>query len=92
MHGHHGSTVEADAHTDTRPWTAMAIALVAQVLVVVDISVVNTAMPSIARDLHLGSSDSSGSSPPTCCSPAAVSCSAGGSPTSSRAPGCSSSG
>ena len=40
-----------------RPWTAMAIALVAQVLVVVDISVVNTAMPSIARDLHLGSSD-----------------------------------
>ena len=40
-----------------RPWTAMAIALVAQILVVLDISVVNTALPSIARDLRLGSSD-----------------------------------
>jgi EmrB/QacA subfamily drug resistance transporter len=35
----------------------MVIALVAQILVVVDISVVNTAMPSIARDLHLVNGD-----------------------------------
>ena len=40
-----------------RPWTVLAIALVAQVLVVLDISVVNTALPSIARNLHLGRND-----------------------------------
>ncbi|WP_372735884.1 MFS transporter, partial [Nocardioides sp.] len=57
MHGHHGSAVETDAHTDTRPWGPMIVALVAQVLVVIDISVVNTAMPTIGRELGLGSSD-----------------------------------
>ena len=57
MHGHHGSAVEADAHTDTRPWGPMIVALVAQVLVVIDISVVNTAMPTIGHELGLGSSD-----------------------------------
>ncbi|WP_426562407.1 MFS transporter [Angustibacter sp. McL0619] len=36
-----------------RTWTVAAIALVAQVLVVLDISVVNTALPSIGADLHL---------------------------------------
>ena len=40
-----------------RPWTVLAVALVAQVLVVLDISVVNTALPSIAGALHLGDSD-----------------------------------
>ena len=57
MHGHHGSAVEADAHTATRPWGPMIVALVAQVLVVIDISVVNTAMPTIGHELGLGSSD-----------------------------------
>ena len=57
MHGHRGSAVEADAHTDTRPWGPMIVALVAQVLVVIDISVVNTAMPTIGHELGLGSSD-----------------------------------
>ncbi len=57
MHGHHRSAVEADAHTDTRPWGPMIVALVAQVLVVIDISVVNTAMPTIGHELGLGSSD-----------------------------------
>ena len=57
MHGHHGSAVEAEAHTDTRPWGPMIVALVAQVLVVIDISVVNTAMPTIGHELGLGSSD-----------------------------------
>jgi EmrB/QacA subfamily drug resistance transporter len=52
-------TAPASAHTDTdssalrRPWTVLAIALVAQVLVVLDISVVNTALPTIGADLHL---------------------------------------
>ena len=34
-------------------WVVLAIALAAQILVVVDISVVNTALPSIGRDLGL---------------------------------------
>ncbi len=57
MHGHHGTAVEADANTDTRPWGPMIVALVAQVLVVIDISVVNTAMPTIGHELGLASSD-----------------------------------
>ena len=40
-----------------RSWAAMVLALTAQVLVVLDISVVNTAMPTIGHDLRLGSSD-----------------------------------
>ena len=57
MHGHHGTAVAADAHADTRPWGPMIVALVAQVLVVIDISVVNTAMPTIGHELGLASSD-----------------------------------
>lgn len=57
MHGHHGTAVEAVAHTNTRPWGPMLVALVAQVLVVIDISVVNTAMPTIGHELGLASSD-----------------------------------
>ena len=57
MHGHHGTAVEADAHTDIRPWGPMLVALVAQVLVVIDISVVNTAMPTIGHELRLASGD-----------------------------------
>ena len=58
MHGKHSpSTEHAPADEGRRPWSAMVIALVAQILVVVDISVVNTAMPSIARDLHLVNGD-----------------------------------
>jgi EmrB/QacA subfamily drug resistance transporter len=37
-------------------WAVLVLALAAQVLVVLDISVVNTAMPTMARDLQLGSS------------------------------------
>ena len=40
-----------------RSWAVLVLALTAQVLVVLDISVVNTAMPAIGRDLRLGSSD-----------------------------------
>jgi len=57
MHGHHGTAVEADAHTDTRPWGPMLVALVAQVLVVIDVSVANTAMPTIGHELGLAGSD-----------------------------------
>jgi EmrB/QacA subfamily drug resistance transporter len=39
-----------------RPWTVLALMLAAQVMVVLDVSVVNVALPSIAEDLHLSSS------------------------------------
>ncbi len=38
-------------------WAIMTIALVAQILVVLDISVVNAALPTIGRSLNLSSSD-----------------------------------
>lgn len=37
-----------------KSWAVLGVALVAQILVVLDISVVNTALPSIGRSLHLG--------------------------------------
>ena len=40
-----------------RSWAVLVLALAAQVLVVLDISVVNTAMPAIGQDLRLASSD-----------------------------------
>ena len=53
MSHHHTSTVHTahDLHDEAasrQPWTVLALALVAQVLVVLDISVVNTALPTIA--------------------------------------------
>jgi len=55
----HRATAGATPHHDEqrRPWTVLAVALVAQVLVVLDISVVNTALPAIGRSLELGSND-----------------------------------
>jgi MFS family permease len=40
-----------------RSWAVLAVALTAQILVVLDISVVNTALPTIGRSLRLGSGD-----------------------------------
>jgi EmrB/QacA subfamily drug resistance transporter len=45
------------ANGTRRSWAVLALALTAQILVVLDISVVNTALPSIGRSLRLGSSD-----------------------------------
>lgn len=46
-----GATVER------RSWSILALALIAQLLVVLDISVVNTALPTIGSALHLASGD-----------------------------------
>src|SRR4051812_36818655 len=60
---HHHSTPVHTAHgvqedsASRQPWTVLALALVAQVLVVLDISVVNTALPTIGRALDLQSSE-----------------------------------
>ncbi len=48
---------EHDEGTSRRPWSVLAIALIAQVLVVLDISVVNTALPTIGRSLQLPGND-----------------------------------
>ena len=59
IHAHHpaDSLSATPPAVSRRPWTVLAIALVAQVLVVLDISVVNTALPSIAQALRLGDGD-----------------------------------
>ena len=62
MSHHHPPAVHPgrDVHQEQaarQPWTVLALALVAQVLVVLDISVVNTALPTIGRSLDLRSGD-----------------------------------
>lgn len=49
--------LSSDADEPRRSWSVLALALVAQVLVVLDISVVNTALPTIGSALDLASSD-----------------------------------
>lgn len=53
----HPVAEEAHPAETHRSWAVLALALVAQVLVVLDISVVNAALPTIGRSLRLGSSD-----------------------------------
>lgn len=57
----HPHPSHAHSHTEEaavrKPWTVLVLALVAQVLVVLDISVVNTALPTIGRSLDLAGSD-----------------------------------
>jgi len=55
-HGHHASH-DTEAEGPRRSWAVLAVALTAQILVVLDISVVNTALPSIGRALTLRSGD-----------------------------------
>jgi EmrB/QacA subfamily drug resistance transporter len=52
---HHGHPAIAQADEDgpRRPWTLLVVALAAQILVVLDISVVNTALPTIGRALDI---------------------------------------
>ena len=51
-HAGHG---EPEDTGPRRSWAVLAVALTAQILVVLDISVVNTALPSIGRSLTLDS-------------------------------------
>jgi EmrB/QacA subfamily drug resistance transporter len=56
---HHADRREHHVEPDgpRKSWAVLAVALVAQILVVLDISVVNTALPSIGRSLNLRSGD-----------------------------------
>src|SRR4051812_49728280 len=49
------SAAEPGHGEDRRTWAVLAVALTAQILVVLDISVVNTALPTIGRSLSLDS-------------------------------------
>ena len=56
--GHPAPHTAAEPDAGTRKsWTVLALALTAQILVVLDISVVNTALPAIGASLTLGSSE-----------------------------------
>src|SRR5215469_18401002 len=44
--------VPAGASTDSRRWFALALIVVAQFMVVLDVAIVNVALPSIRTDLH----------------------------------------
>jgi EmrB/QacA subfamily drug resistance transporter len=56
---HHAAMTESHTHTNSeehaprKSWALLTVALAAQILVVLDISVVNTALPSIGSALHL---------------------------------------
>lgn len=56
-HGAHPQLHHAEPDGPRRSWAVLAVALIAQVLVVLDISVVNTALPSIGESLNLRSGD-----------------------------------
>lgn len=56
-HGHSMATPPDEEQQPRRSWALLAIALAAQVLVVLDISVVNTALPTIGHSLGLAGSD-----------------------------------
>ena len=54
------ATAASHHEAETGPhksWAVLALALTAQILVVLDISVVNTALPAIGESLRLGSND-----------------------------------
>jgi hypothetical protein len=60
---HHHDHHDVARAPQRRSWTVLAVALVAQVLVVLDISVVNTALPTIGAELHLAGVDLCGHPP-----------------------------
>src|ERR1700709_923287 len=44
--------VSTNVQTDNRRWIALAVIVVAQFMVVLDVAIVNVALPSIKDDLH----------------------------------------
>ncbi|MGN6576654.1 MAG: MFS transporter [Nocardioides sp.] len=55
---HHGDpAIPNEDHGPRRSWALLGVALAAQILVVLDISVVNTALPTIGQSLHLAGGD-----------------------------------
>ena len=44
------------APSDSRRWTALMVVCLAQLMIVLDVTIVNVALPSIQRDLHFSQS------------------------------------
>jgi EmrB/QacA subfamily drug resistance transporter len=69
VHSHHGAPRQRPPHVEEgpaglndhdesrRPWTVLGLMLLAQIMVILDVSVVNVALPSIGRDLQFSSGD-----------------------------------
>ena len=56
-HAPHGTpTDDPSAHEPRRPWTTFTLMIAAQFMVILDVSVVNVALPSISESLHLSAS------------------------------------
>src|ERR1700745_3248058 len=45
------------APSDSRRWTALMVVCLAQLMIVLDVTIVNVALPSIQRDLHFSQSN-----------------------------------
>src|ERR1043166_8352216 len=56
MHGSHSHSHLPAGH-DRRPWLVLALLAVAQFMVILDVTVVNVALPSIGDALHFGRGD-----------------------------------
>ena len=56
MHGRHRTTGAHGAPKRTR-WSLLLLLSVAQLMVILDISAVNVALPDLARDLSIGRAD-----------------------------------
>ena len=51
------STDNSAAAVERRRWLGLAVVCMAQLMIVLDVSIVNVALPSIQRDLHIAQSD-----------------------------------
>ena len=56
LHDAAGTPTSAAAE-ERRPWTTLCLMLAAQFMVVLDVSVVNVALPSIGKSLEMSSGD-----------------------------------
>ena len=59
-------TTRSDPDASDRRWIVLALLCTAQLLVILDATIVNIALPSIQRDLDLSDSNLQWSSTPTC--------------------------
>src|SRR5215218_10550671 len=57
MHGRHRSRSSADAPATRMRWSLLLLLCVAQLMVILDISAVNVALPDLAQDLGIAHAD-----------------------------------
>jgi EmrB/QacA subfamily drug resistance transporter len=57
MHGRDTLAAQANRGIDRQPWSVLVLLSIAQFMVILDITVVNVALPSIGTDLHFTAGD-----------------------------------